>query len=98
MVQGFIQFVREQGVMGLAIGFILGAASKDVVSSLVDNIINPLVGLIWRSSEGLSGWSVGVVQTGAFISTLLDFLIIAAVVYLVFKGLKLDRLDMKKDK
>jgi large conductance mechanosensitive channel len=96
-MKGFVQFVREQGVMGLAIGFILGAAAKDVVSSLVDNIISPLVGLMWKSSEGLSGWSIGAVEAGAFISTLIDFLIIAAVVYFVFRGLKLDRLDVKKD-
>ena len=37
-MQGFIQFIREQGVIGLAIGFILGAAVSKVVASLVDRV------------------------------------------------------------
>jgi len=39
---GFIDFVREQGVVGLAVGFILGGAVSKVVSSLVKDIINSL--------------------------------------------------------
>jgi large conductance mechanosensitive channel len=42
---GFIDFIREQGVVGLAIGFILGGAVSKTVSSLVDNVINPLIGI-----------------------------------------------------
>jgi hypothetical protein len=45
-LQGFVDFVREQGVVGLAIGLILGFASKTVVDSLVNNIFNPIVGLL----------------------------------------------------
>lgn len=83
--------------MGLAIGFILGASVNEVVKGLVEFVIDPLVGLIWDTSGGLSSVTIGVVQLGAFISLLIDFLIITAVIYFVFKGLKLDRIDLKKE-
>lgn len=96
MISGFIQFIREQGVVGLAIGFILGAAVGKVVTSLVTDVINPLIGLLF-SGEGLAEMMVGPVALGSFVSALIDFGIIAAVVYFGFKGLGLDRLDVKKE-
>lgn len=95
-MKGFIKFIREQGVVGLAVGFILGGAVSKVVSSLVEDIINPIIGAIFGSSEGLASWSIGVINLGSFISVLIDFLIVAAVVYYIFKGLKLDKLDARK--
>lgn len=93
---GFIQFIREQGVVGLAIGFILGGAVSKVVGSLVTDIINPLLGLV-LGGTGLSDMMWGVVHAGSFISVIIDFLIIAAVVYFIFKKLGFDRLDVKKE-
>lgn len=97
-LQGFFQFVREQGVIGLAIGFVLGGSTSKVVSSLVNDIIQPSIGLIFGSVDGLKSFQVGPVLIGNFFSNIIDFLIIAAVVYFVFKGLRLDRLDVKKEK
>ena len=94
-MQGFITFIREQGVVGLAVGFILGGAVSKVVASLVEDVINPLIGLFFESSD-LSEVMLGVINLGNFISVLIDFIIIAAVVYFIFKGLKLDQLDVKK--
>ena len=100
-MKGFFTFIREQGVMGLAIGFILGGAVSKVVSALVEDIINPLLGLALGSVEGLAEASVAVGEAqilwGDFVTVLIDFIIIAAVVYFIFKGLKLDSLDKKKD-
>ena len=93
---GFIQFIREQGVIGLAIGFILGGAVGKIVTSLVTDVINPLLALAFGEA-GLTEMMWGVVNIGTFISAIIDFLIIAAVVYFGFKGLRLDRLDTKKE-
>ena len=41
-MKNFMDFVREQGVVGLAVGFVLGGASKDVVTSLIENIVDPI--------------------------------------------------------
>lgn len=95
-IHAFVSFVREQGVMGLAIGFILGGSVGKVVTSLVTDIVQPLIGLIFGSTEGLVALHLGPVMLGNFLSALIDFFIIAAVVFFAFKGLGLDKLDAKK--
>lgn len=100
-MRGFLNFVREQGVVGLAVGFILGGAVSKVVTGLVTDIINPIVGLALGSAEGLKAASFQIGSTkimyGDLISTLLDFIIVALVVYFGVKLLKLDKLDKKKE-
>ena len=106
-LHGFVSFVREQGVVGLAVGLVLGVAAKSVVDSLVQNIFNPIVGAL-SGAPDLSSKTICLRhnETGACISNLgygnvinsiVSFLIIAAVVYFVVKGLRLDRLDKKTD-
>lgn len=96
-MKGFIDFIREQGVVGLAIGFILGGAVSKLVASLVNDLIQPLIGMVFGSSEGLASLSYGSLAYGSFLAILIDFLIVAAVVYFGFKALKLDKIDKKKD-
>lgn len=105
-VTGFVDFIRTQGVVGLAVGLILGTAVGTLVKSLVDNVILPPVGLLLGSGDGLKGlsWTIGkgnggdpaVLQYGTFLNDFLNFLIIALVVYLVFHLLGLTKLDKKK--
>jgi large conductance mechanosensitive channel len=98
-LQGFVDFIREQGVVGLAVGFILGGAVSKIVSSLVENVINPLVGImLGKVNLADRAWTVGsaTLKYGAFVSTLIDFVIIAAVIYFGVKWLGLDKLDKKK--
>ncbi|MCL5410699.1 MAG: MscL family protein [Patescibacteria group bacterium] len=99
-VGGFIDFVKEQGVVGLAVGFILGGATASVVTSLVADIINPLLGLL-GGAKNLSEASLRIgsatIMWGNFASTLINFIIVAAVVYFAVKGLGLDKLDKKKE-
>lgn len=99
-MSGFVDFLREQGVVGLAVGFILGGAVSKLVSSLVENIINPLVGLALGKvnlTDKVLAVGSATLKYGAFISTLVDFVIIAAVVYFGVKSLGLDTLDKKKE-
>ena len=99
-MKGFMDFIREQGVVGLAVGFILGGAVSKVVSSLVEDIINPLLGVVLGAAGNLSSMAIkiGTVEIlwGSFISVLIDFLVIALVVYYGVKSLGLDKLDKKK--
>lgn len=101
-MHGFIDFLREQGVIGLAVGFILGGAVSNVVAALVEDIINPIIGLILGGTSALSGMSIHIgsveIMIGNFIAVLIDFAIVAAVVYFGFKKLGLDKLDKKKAK
>jgi large conductance mechanosensitive channel len=100
-MKNFIQFIREQGVVGLAIGFILGGAVSELVKSFINDIINPLLGLLLGSVSGLKGASFmffgATVAWGSFVNVFINFIIIAAVVYYGFKMLGLDKLDKKKE-
>lgn len=99
-MKGFITFIREQGVVGLAVGFILGGAISKMVTSLVNDIINPTIGILLGRVGQLSSAYLKIGQSkimwGNFLNTAIDFTIIAFVVYFGVKILKLDRLDKKK--
>ncbi len=100
-MRGFIDFVREQGVMGLAVGFILGGAVSKVVTALVTDIVNPLLSIALGTVGGLKTASFTVggasILYGDLLSVLIDFVVVALVVYFGVKLLKLDRLDKKKE-
>ena len=93
---GFMSFIREQNVVGLAVGLILGTAAKGLIDVLIDKIFMPPLGLLLGSTEGLKGWTIPLGDTGAaigigeFLSVLIDFLVLALVIYIVIKALKLD--------
>lgn len=102
---GFVEFLREQSVVGLAIGLVLGTQAKALVDQMVVSFVNPLTGLVLPGDGTLKekvfklslhgktadfGW-------GAFVYSMLTFVIVAALVYYVFKGLRLDKLDKKKE-
>ncbi len=95
-MNAFITFIREQGIVGLAIGFIMGGAIGKVISSLVADIVQPIIGLVLGSRLGLAAMALGPIHYGSFLSNLIDFVIVAAVVFFVFRGLKLDKIDSKK--
>lgn len=101
----FVEFIRTQGVVGLAIGFIMGAQAKLIVDQLSASFINPILGLIVGSPQGLTGktWYVTIgarsatFAWGAFAFAVINFIIIAAVIFFTFRWLHLDKLDKKKN-
>lgn len=107
-IRGFMDFVRTQGVVGLAVGLTIGTAVTVFVKSVVDNVVNPLIGVLLPGSSGLNnkficlghtnGLCTNKLSWGAVLSNLISFLTIAAVVYLAVHALKLDRIDKKEDK
>lgn len=102
---GFMNFIREQGVVGLAVGLAIGTAAGDTVKKLVEGFISPLVQLLVGSQKGLEaaewqvkiGDRVGDFAWGAFISSTITLLATAFVIYLIIHGLRLDKLDKKKE-
>lgn len=105
-LHGFMDFIRTQGVVGLAVGLVLGGAASVLVKSLVDNVVMPPLGLLLGSAEGIKGLSVSLGQTssglpavlnyGIFLNDFINFIIIALAVYITVKLLKVDRLDKPK--
>lgn len=99
-MRGFLTFVREQGVVGLAVGFILGGAVAKLVTALVTDVINPLIGVALGSAGGLKEAYIQAgsakIMYGDLITTLIDFIVVALVVYFGVKLLGLDKLDKPK--
>lgn len=99
-MKGFLEFIRTQGVVGLAVGFVLGGSVSSVVKSLVNDIINPLLGIILGATGNLTAKKLTIgsanIMYGNFLNTTIDFIIIALVVYFGVKKLGLDKLDKTK--
>lgn len=93
---GFIEFVRERGVMGLAIGFVLGTSVQKVVTAFVTDIVNPFVGIFLGRADGIKDFAIGKFLIGDFVMVTIDFLILCLIIYLVFKLLGLEKLDKPK--
>src|SRR5690606_36527948 len=103
-LRGFIDFIRTQGVVGLAVGLAIGTAAGDTVRKLVEGFINPIVQFIVGSENRLNNavWHLELWERkadfawGAFVSSLITLIATALVIYIIIHGLKLDRLDKKK--
>ena len=83
----FKDFALQGNVMSLAVGIIIGAAFQGVVSSLVDNVLSPIIGLFAGANfDGLYLEFLGVtLRYGAFITAVINFVIMAVVVFLIVK-------------
>ena len=89
----FKDFIARGNVMDMAIGVIIGGAFMAIVNSLVNDIINPFIKLISGGGTEVSGLSIPVAGTehgidfGSFISAIINFLIIAVIVFLLVKAI-----------
>jgi large conductance mechanosensitive channel len=95
----FREFVARGNVIDLAVGVIIGAAFNDIVKSLVDNVVMPPIGLLlsgidfahlqWvlrADDPATKANELVAIQYGLFINTLIKFVIVAWVVFLLVKG------------
>jgi len=87
IVQEFKEFINRGNVVDMAVGIMIGAAFKAIVDALVNNIISPLIGLIFQKDFSELAITVGTasIQYGAFIMAVLNFFIIAVVLFSVIK-------------
>ena len=93
----FKEFAMKGNVVDLAVGVVIGGAFGKIVSSLVDNVVMPVIGKLLGGvnfsdlaiSLGLApdGKTPVLLKYGAFIQSVVDFLIIAFVIFLAIKGL-----------
>lgn len=89
-VDEFLAFINKHKVVGLAIAFIIGAAASKLVTALVNDIIMPLVGLLMPSGDWRNtAFEIGPAKLliGDFTAALIDFVIIAFVIFLAVKYL-----------
>lgn len=98
--QEFKSFALKGNVMNLAVGMIIGAAFQGVVSSLTENILSPIIGLFTgQNFDGMQLEVLGVaLKYGAFITSVINFVIMAFVVFLMVKMMnKIDSLASHKE-
>lgn len=96
----FWEFLREYSILQLAVAVVIGNAAKDLVNSIAANLIMPLVGMVtpggnWRELN----WRLGSAdfKIGLVIGSLLDFVILAGIVFVLLKKLlKMDVGGVKK--
>jgi len=109
MLKEFKTFIAQGNVLDLAVGVIIGAAFGKITTSLVDDIINPILGLViggvnfddlkivLREAEGETAEVA--IRYGAFLNNVIQFLLIAWVIFLIVKFANRVKLSesMKKD-
>ena len=99
-MKGFIEFIKTQGVVGLAVGFILSTQISNLVNSLVNDLINPLLGIFVGTEGNLDKASITIVKAqfmwGNVVNTLINFVIIALILYVLIRVLRLDE-HLKKE-
>ena len=85
----FKEFALKGNVMDMAIGVIVGGAFKGIVDALTEHILNPIIGCFTQG--GLEGWTVTVGEAqlgiGAFIMAIINFIILAFVLFLMLKAM-----------
>ncbi|MBE6805076.1 MAG: large conductance mechanosensitive channel protein MscL [Ruminococcaceae bacterium] len=92
----FKDFITKGNVLDMAVGVIIGAAFKDIVTSLTNNIIQPILDLIVKTEFGAKlmlkapdGEIPGIyLEYGQFITAVINFLIMAFVIFLIVKAVK----------
>jgi large-conductance mechanosensitive channel len=102
-VGGFVDFLREHAIVGLAVGFAIATQMQAVVKQLIASFINPLYGLLFNGQQ-LSTLSTTLhwhgrseqFLWGAFVYDLVDLIFVLAIIYMVIKILHLDNLDKPK--
>tara|TARA_R110000787_G_scaffold70646_8_gene157056 strand:+ start:9382 stop:9786 length:405 start_codon:yes stop_codon:yes gene_type:complete len=98
MVKEFKEFAMKGNLVDIAVGFVMGAAFKQVVTSFTGGIVSPLIGLIfkadfkdlkWIAREADKANEVAEVAVlyGDFITNIIDFVIVAFVMFMIIKGI-----------
>ena len=94
----FKEFIAKGNVMDMAVGVIIGGAFTGIVNSLIEDIINPLITLITGGNGAeVGGLNFNGIDLGSFISAIINFLIIAFIVFNVVKAINKMQAMAQKD-
>ena len=99
-IEEFKAFALRGNVMDMAIGVIIGGAFQAIIKSFIDNIVNPLVGVVFQVDFSSVVIKLGAVDLmiGAFISSVINFFLLAFVLFIMVKGInKLKKPEVKEE-
>lgn len=91
----FMKFLKEYGVVGLAIGVIIGSKAGELVKAIVDGLLMPIIGLVLPSGD----WKelvIGPFQIGLVLAALINFTIVAFMIFIVAKKFMKEETVAKK--
>lgn len=95
----FKEFISRGNVLDLAVGMIIGSAFTAIVTSLVKDILTPIIGIVLREAgiERFADWAPGGFGIGSFINAIISFLLISFTIFLIIKTInKAQELGRKK--
>lgn len=101
-LEEFKKFISKGNVMDMAVGIIIGGAFTSIVSSLVNDIINPILGLFGGMNFDQLAWNITgdvTLYYGKFITAVVNFLIMAFIVFILVKAMNtaMSKLQKKED-
>lgn len=88
----FKSFAVKGNVVDMAVGIIIGSAFSALVKSLVENILNPLIGLLFQINLDKIGWNVGLGEkqvffaVGSFVSSIINFLLLTFILFCIVRA------------
>jgi large conductance mechanosensitive channel len=85
MIKEFRDFINRGNLVDIAVAFVMGLAFAAVITSLTNDIINPIIAKIFNVQD-LADWVVEDIRIGAFLVAIINFLIVAFVMFLVVKA------------
>lgn len=89
-VSEFKEFALKGNVIDLAIGVVIGGAFNKIVSSLIDDVITPMIlkpALDAANLSNIADLKMGAVKYGSFLSNIISFIIVAIVLFMIIKGI-----------
>ncbi|MCL4148928.1 UNVERIFIED_CONTAM: hypothetical protein GTU68_058920 [Idotea baltica] len=89
MLKEFKDFAMKGNLIDIAVGFVMGAAFKQVVTSFTGGIVSPLIGLIFQADLKKLKWIAkeGTLNEADFLTNVIDFIIVAFVMFMLVKGI-----------
>lgn len=85
MLKEFKEFALKGNVLELAVAVVMGAAFNKIVTSLVENVIMPVIGLLFGEIDFAKNWTIYGIKYGIFIQSIIDFIIIAFALFIFIK-------------
>ena len=99
MIKEFVAFLKQYGVIGLAIAVIIGGKLGDLIKAVVDGLLMPFIGMLTPSGDWRqASWTINNAKFmyGPVIGSVMDFIIVAAVVFVVAKTVLKEKAVVKR--
>ena len=95
----FKEFISQGNVVDMAVGVVVGAAFRAIIDSFIENIISPLIGLIFHVDFSELSFGIGSAQImyGAFIMSIINFILVAFVLFCFVKAINRMKRAKKKE-